>query len=347
MRLPEGVDYGYRGGIPGLYDEKGRLVKKAEDLTPQQLSDFERDYKRRRGSRQIEADKQVQELERQSQAKARAEAKKKAEEEAKRKAEAEARKSTPPASTPPASTPPARQPAPAQPAPAATQPPARQPAPAPATPQASPVAKYMAAAAAARKSGDPVQMAKVRDQGLAIWRDKYKDTLAKKVSPTGQQLGTGQSQMAKQAAELRAIRPVQPAAPAQSAAPTAAQTPAKPLLKKGDPGWANDERYNVKPKPKPETVKSSYEYGPYDLVLEYLLSEGHADTVEEAHYVMMQMDSEFIQSIVEMGDPSFPIKRSTGAGALTPDAAKQLGPKAVELQKQKAGQVALPKLPPV
>ena len=37
----------------------------------------------------------------------------------------------------------------------------------------------------------------------------------------------------------------------------------------------------------------------YDVVLDYLLSEGHADTVEEAHYVMMQMDAEYIQSIVE------------------------------------------------
>ena len=37
----------------------------------------------------------------------------------------------------------------------------------------------------------------------------------------------------------------------------------------------------------------------YDVVLDYLLSEGHADTVEEAHYVMMQLDSEFIQNIIE------------------------------------------------
>ena len=41
----------------------------------------------------------------------------------------------------------------------------------------------------------------------------------------------------------------------------------------------------------------------YDLVLEYLLSEGHAETVEEAHYVMMQLDSEYVQSIVEAGLP--------------------------------------------
>ena len=44
-------------------------------------------------------------------------------------------------------------------------------------------------------------------------------------------------------------------------------------------------------------IKSHYE--PYDLVLDYVLSEGHADTVEEAHYVMTQMDAETIQTIVE------------------------------------------------
>jgi hypothetical protein len=38
------------------------------------------------------------------------------------------------------------------------------------------------------------------------------------------------------------------------------------------------------------------------------------------------------------------LKHSTGAAALTPDAAQQLGPKAVELQKKKASLVSLPKL---
>ena len=55
----------------------------------------------------------------------------------------------------------------------------------------------------------------------------------------------------------------------------------------------------AKKETKPMTVAASYEYEPYELVLEYLLSEGHADTVEEAHYVMMQLDSEYIQRIVE------------------------------------------------
>jgi hypothetical protein len=40
----------------------------------------------------------------------------------------------------------------------------------------------------------------------------------------------------------------------------------------------------------------------------------------------------------------FEIRKSSGAGALTPDAAKQLGPKAVQLQKKKASAVDLPKI---
>ena len=40
------------------------------------------------------------------------------------------------------------------------------------------------------------------------------------------------------------------------------------------------------------------QYEPYDLVLDYVLTEGHADTVEEAHYVMTQMDEEAIKAII-------------------------------------------------
>ena len=48
-----------------------------------------------------------------------------------------------------------------------------------------------------------------------------------------------------------------------------------------------------------QTVNSSYEYDAYDLVLEYLLSQGHVETVEEANYVMLVMDAETIGTIVE------------------------------------------------
>jgi hypothetical protein len=57
--------------------------------------------------------------------------------------------------------------------------------------------------------------------------------------------------------------------------------------------------------------------------------------------------AEYLQSdegLEEGKDPSFAVKKSSGAGALTPDAAKQLGPKAIELQKKKAASVGLPKI---
>ena len=43
----------------------------------------------------------------------------------------------------------------------------------------------------------------------------------------------------------------------------------------------------------------SVEYDAYDLVLEYLLSTEQAATIEEANYVMTEMDAETIQGIVE------------------------------------------------
>ena len=41
------------------------------------------------------------------------------------------------------------------------------------------------------------------------------------------------------------------------------------------------------------------EYTPYDIVLEYLLSTEQVATIEEANYVMIEMDAETIQDIVE------------------------------------------------
>lgn len=176
-----------------------------------------------------------------------------------------------------------------------TQTPTRRPAPVPQAPQASPVAKYMAAASAARKIQDPIQraaeMEKVKQTGMEIWKNKYKDTLAKPKTPEqkfnplmqktfGYQTGNAPDQIAKASAGG-------PSTPEGSALGVTA----KPEVRKA---------LNLPPKEMPkQKITSSYEYEPYDLVLEYLLSEGHADTVDEAHYVMMQMSSEHVQSIVE------------------------------------------------
>ena len=57
------------------------------------------------------------------------------------------------------------------------------------------------------------------------------------------------------------------------------------------------------PKPAPvapsQNLKQSYEYDAFDLVLEYLIDNGHVETVDEALYVMLEMDAEVINDIVE------------------------------------------------
>jgi len=45
------------------------------------------------------------------------------------------------------------------------------------------------------------------------------------------------------------------------------------------------------------TTKESYDA--YDIVLEYLISGGHVESISEAHYVMLEMDSQTIRNIVE------------------------------------------------
>ena len=57
-------------------------------------------------------------------------------------------------------------------------------------------------------------------------------------------------------------------------------------------------------KPKPEAprrgvIKASYETDIYDVILEYLINEGYADTYEAAESIMVNMSEEWRESIVE------------------------------------------------
>ena len=61
---------------------------------------------------------------------------------------------------------------------------------------------------------------------------------------------------------------------------------------------------------------SSFKPEAYDLLLDYVLSEGHADTVEEAHYVMTQMDEETIKSILDLSEGAVATAAAV-TGALT------------------------------
>jgi len=47
------------------------------------------------------------------------------------------------------------------------------------------------------------------------------------------------------------------------------------------------------------TIRSHYEYDSYDIILEYLISKGHAEDLNEANYIMLEMDSDSIANIIE------------------------------------------------
>ena len=79
---------------------------------------------------------------------------------------------------------------------------------------------------------------------------------------------------------------------------TIAQFDMGPNIKKGDKLGVIPNNLRKKYDLKVANMNNKVEA--YDLVLDYVLSEGHADTVEEAHYVMMQMDEETIQTITEI-----------------------------------------------
>jgi hypothetical protein len=159
------------------------------------------------------------------------------------------------------------------------------------------------------------------------------------IKPTATTPATAPARPSASAPRPAAAAPVRPSAPAprpaatpsgqgpkmsptQALAPkpgTQAAGPASikpktpnPLLKGGEISGMiarSQERQTAStPKPTPmaprqtareRMLNQSYEYDAYDLVLEYLLDNGHVDTVDEAHYVMLEMESEVIQGIVE------------------------------------------------
>ena len=69
-----------------------------------------------------------------------------------------------------------------------------------------------------------------------------------------------------------------------------------------------------------------------------------ADYINTASEYLQSDDSALEESKNPLKNPEFQVKKSSGVGALSSDAAKQLGPKAVELRKKAASKVDLPKL---
>ena len=88
------------------------------------------------------------------------------------------------------------------------------------------------------------------------------------------------------------------------------------FVKRGTPGAQRAENLEKNRNRAKEMAKARIaakkaameEYTPYDLVLEYLLSSEQVATIEEANYVMTEMDEKTIQSIVDEGLASMALK---------------------------------------
>jgi hypothetical protein len=134
--------------------------------------------------------------------------------------------------------------------------------------------------------------------GKEQWAKNFPE-LAKNLKPDGSQKGTGESEMEKSAEELRKMQNT--SKQRQGALMGGPEGPGKIDTKAVEDALkAEQERQQKKLEQQnktPVTAKESYE--PYDIVLNYLLSEGHADTLEEANYIMLEMDENAICTIVE------------------------------------------------
>jgi hypothetical protein len=134
--------------------------------------------------------------------------------------------------------------------------------------------------------------------GLETWA-KANPKLAARLKPDGTQKGTGESEMEKSAEELRQMQ--NRSKQRQGELMGGSEGPGKIDTKAVEDALkAEQERQKKRMEQQnktPVTAKESYE--PYDIVLNYLLSEGHADTLDEANYIMLEMDENAICTIVE------------------------------------------------
>lgn len=175
------------------------------------------------------------------------------------------------------------------------------------------VAQYQKDRASAVKSGDPVEMQKVRTSGMEIWK-KANPELADAAAKKARIRGTAQTDNPLIDKQMRSRMP--------AGAPTV-QSPRVAKLGSGNQSLVNNPNAGRSPTKRPATAATSTKpvatsakpvatsatkKGPiplkvepfkesYDVVLEYLL-DGHADTINEANYIMLEMDSQTIQYIV-------------------------------------------------
>lgn len=234
---------------------------------------------------------------------------------------------------------PASTPSSASPAPAATSTPAK-PSETPSSASRPAAAKPAAKPAASSASASTAEKIK---GGLETYKKQIKSGDVKGAEATGKstwalanpKLAAAAAERARtrgtssttnpQMADLKSKLPS--AKPAETAKPAPTPTPSTPVSVNKSPEMnkAADSLSKSPLKVKKEA---------YEIVLEYLFSNGHVDTISEALYVITEMDAEYIRNIIE----------NIQSGPILPgEKGKKIYPKG---QEPKPTGAKLPTLPP-
>jgi hypothetical protein len=156
------------------------------------------------------------------------------------------------------------------------------------------------------KSTSPQTGDKAKD--MATW-EKSNPTLAKNVTPSGTQKGSGQSEMSRQAAELRDMQKAsqmrQKGADVMGSNITSVRQDLekanKPenLNKPAPAGTALERQQKMTALKKPSADLKFEHLDIFDIVKGHLLDEGYAETEENALVIMANMSEEWRDSIIE------------------------------------------------
>ena len=121
------------------------------------------------------------------------------------------------------------------------------------------------------KVGSSPELTRRPDAETAEWLRKTKSPYGKRITgEMGREWGSRQA-----AGVTRVVR-----GPGEPRAVKLPQEPKKPKMVKKDGKW----------------VKEALDY--YDIILEYLITEGYAETVENAEAIMVSMSEEWVSSII-------------------------------------------------
>jgi hypothetical protein len=196
---------------------------------------------------------------------------------------------------------------PAAAAPAATRPAGpkvapTKPAPAPTKPAGSAMDQWASTPANKRLAAAAAEKARIRGTQqtdnplMKDMRSRLPMNSPSVQSPAVSNLGKGNQSLSQNPNAFKAATPSKAiaAAPSTSAAASGSVVPATAAIASSPKPTPVAPRQTAREK----VLNQSYEYDAFDLVLEYLIDNEHVETVDEALYVMMEMDSETILGIV-------------------------------------------------